>query len=146
MARGSKGTVAMALATVFAFLSAFHVIGIFGLWQSLAVIPSVAGEPTHYPAGLSWLAVAVALVLAALVVLVRGDVILRSIPSGLSTLACLTLGGVFVLRAIGEFRFFGFFRSVTDTRFAFWDTWLYTPLCLVIGLSTLWLSRTPRAQ
>ncbi len=140
-----KGTVAMSLATVFALLSLFHVIGALGHWRSLAVIPVVSGEVPHYPSSSSWLAVAAALALAALVVLVRGDIILPSIPSRLSTLACLILGAVFVLRAIGEFRFFGFFRSVTDTRFAFWDTLLYTPLCLVIGVSALWLARTPRA-
>ncbi len=143
--RRSKRTVAISLATVFALLSVFHVIGAFGTWRSLAVIPTVAGEPPHYPSALSWLGVAGLLALAALVVVVRGDVILRSIPPRLSTLACLTLGAVFVLRSIGEFRFFGFFRTVTGTSFAFWDAWLYTPLCLVIGLGALWLARTPRS-
>lgn len=141
-----KRTVTVSLAVLFALLSVFHVIGAFGLWRSLAVVPVIPGEPPHYPASLSWLGVAGALGLAALVVLVRGDVLLRWVPSRLSTLACAVLGGVFVVRAIGDLRFFGFFRSVTDTSFAFWDTWLYTPLCLVIGLSTLWLASTPRAR
>lgn len=141
----TRQPVAISLAAVFVLLSVFHILGASGLWRSLAVVPVVPGEPTHYPAPLSWLAVAGALALAALVVLVRGDVVLRSIPSSLSTLACFVLGGVFVLRTIGEFRFFGLFRSVTDTDFAFWDTWLYTPLCLVIGLTTLWLARTSRS-
>ena len=39
-----------------------------------------------------------------------------------------------------------YFKSITGTDFAFWDTWLYTPLCLVIGLRALWLASTPRAR
>ena len=140
----SKRGAAILLAALFVLLSAFHVVGAFGLWRSLAVIPTVPGETAHYPASLSWLGVAALLALAALVVLVRGDLLLTSAPRFLSTLACLGLGGVFILRSIGEFRFFGFFRSVTGTSFAFWDTWLYTPLCLVIGVSALWLCTTRR--
>ena len=40
--RRSKRTVAISLATVFALLSVFHVIGAFGTWRALAVIPTVA--------------------------------------------------------------------------------------------------------
>ena len=79
-------------------------------------------------------------------VLARADLILRAIPTKLTTLACLVLGAVFVLRAIGEFRTLGFFKTITGTDFAFWDTWLYTPLCLMIGLGALWLATTPRAR
>lgn len=145
MIRGMKRPLATALAVVFILLSVFHVIGAFGLWRSLAVVPELPGEPRHYPSSLSWLGVAGALGLAALVVVVRGDLLLRAVPSRLSTVACLGLGGVFVLRTIGDFRFFGFSRTVTGTAFALWDTWLYTPLCLVIGLGVLWLASTSRA-
>ena len=144
----AKGTavVATALAVVFATLSIFHVVGAFGTWRSAAIYPEVPGEVPHYPSSLSWLGVAVALALAALVVLVRGGFILPSVPSWLSKVTCFVLGSVFVLRSIGEFQFFGFFRTVTETRFAFWDTWFYTPLCLVIGLCTLWLAMTAKAS
>jgi hypothetical protein len=36
---------------------------------------------------------------------------------------------VFMLRAVGNLRTFGFFKTVTGTPFARWDTWLYSPLC-----------------
>lgn len=41
---------------------------------------------------------------------------------------------VFLLRAIGEFRYVGFFKRVKDTQFANLDTRYYSPLCLIISL------------
>ena len=146
MSPGLKRTVAIALAAVFALLSAFHVVGALGAWTSLPIIPTVPGELAQWPSSLSWMGVAGALALAAVVVLTRGDLILRSLPPWLSTTACLVLGAVFVLRAIGEFRFLGFFKTIAGTDFAFWDTWLYTPLCLALGLGALWLASTPRTR
>ncbi len=64
----------------------------------------------------------------------------------LSTFACVVLGAVFLLRTMGDFHVLGFFKSVTGTPFADWDTLLYTPLCLVIGIAALLLSATPRTR
>ena len=94
----------------------------------------------------AYLTIAAALAFAALVVLARGDLLLTSVPPILSTLACSILGVIFVLRAMGEFRMLGFFKSIKGTDFAFWNTLLYTPLCLALGLGALWLATTPRAR
>jgi hypothetical protein len=42
---------------------------------------------------------------------------------------------VFALRAMGDFRFVGFFKSMGDEPFRSWDTWLYSPLCLAIAVA-----------
>ena len=47
---------------------------------------------------------------------------------------------LFLLRAIGDFRFVGFFKSVTDTNFARWDTILFSPLCLFIAVVAFLIS------
>ena len=146
MPRGWKGGISASLGIVFALLSAFHIVGAFGVSDDLPVVPVVSERPTPMPSSLSWLAVAAALAVAPLVVLARGDLILTSTPPTMSTFACSVLGLVFVLRAVGEFRMFGFFRSITGTDFAFWDAWLYTPLCLALGLGALWLATTRRAR
>ncbi len=44
---------------------------------------------------------------------------------------------VFILRAIGEFKYVGFFKKVKQTRFGRADTKLFSPLCLTIGLAGL---------
>lgn len=44
------------------------------------------------------------------------------------------IAGIFFLRAVGEFKLVGFFKRASDTPFAYWDTWLFSPLCLVIAI------------
>jgi hypothetical protein len=44
------------------------------------------------------------------------------------------IAGVFMLRAIGEFKYVGFFKKVRKTAFGLNDTKFYSPLCLLIGL------------
>jgi len=44
------------------------------------------------------------------------------------------LAVVFLLRAIGNRKTFGFFKVVQGTPFAYWDTRLYSPLCLALSL------------
>nr|WP_288932106.1 DUF3995 domain-containing protein [uncultured Allomuricauda sp.] len=41
---------------------------------------------------------------------------------------------IFLLRAVGEFKYVGFFKSVRKTDFAKLDTKLFSPLCLIIGI------------
>lgn len=38
-----------------------------------------------------------------------------------------------VLRCVGDFRYFGVGRRVADSPFAYWDRYLYTPLCLLMA-------------
>lgn len=40
---------------------------------------------------------------------------------------------IFILRAIGDFKYVGFFKEIKTTEFANLDTNFYSPLCLVIG-------------
>ena len=49
---------------------------------------------------------------------------------------------IFFLRAIGEFWLVGFFKKVSDTPFAHWDTWLFSPLCLIIAVIAFILAYT----
>jgi len=49
---------------------------------------------------------------------------------------CL-LGGmavVFTARAIGDFKYLGFFKSVKSTTYAHWDTRVYSPLALLLAV------------
>lgn len=142
-----KSGVAIALGAVFMLLCGLHVYwALGGKSVGSAVVPIVSGKPAFQPSRFATMAVATALALAALVVLVRGDLLRTALPPWLSTWAAVGLGAVFVLRAVGEFRLVGFFKSVRGTPFAFWDTWLYSPLCLALGLGALWLATTPRSR
>jgi len=39
---------------------------------------------------------------------------------------------VFSGRVVGDFRWFGIFKRVTRTPFAWWNTWIYIPLCVLL--------------
>jgi hypothetical protein len=40
-------------------------------------------------------------------------------------------------RAIGDSNLVGFFKEVKGSRFARWDTWVYSPSCVVLGAGLL---------
>lgn len=40
---------------------------------------------------------------------------------------------IFILRAIGDFKYVGFFKRIKETNFGKLDTKLFSPLCLLIG-------------
>ncbi|MFM9946257.1 MAG: DUF3995 domain-containing protein [Bacteroidia bacterium] len=49
---------------------------------------------------------------------------------------------IFVARAIGNFRYFGFTKTFNEGQFAQLDTYLYSPLCILLALSALFSSST----
>ena len=59
------------------------------------------------------------------------------VPAWLSRYGLWLLAGVFLLRAIGDFRYVGFTKKVRATRFAQLDTRFYSPLCLLMSTNTL---------
>lgn len=47
----------------------------------------------------------------------------------------IIIGAIFLLRAIGDFRYVGFTKRYRRTRFARMDTRFYSPLCFIIAVS-----------
>lgn len=47
---------------------------------------------------------------------------------------------IFLLRAMGDFKYIGFFKKVKETDFAVRDTRFYSPLCLFIGLNGVFVA------
>ena len=115
-----------------------------GMLQLNVTVPEVNGRPAFQPGRLMTAAVAVALAMAALTVLLCARVVVTELPVWLTTWATVALGTLFLLRAVGEFRLVGFFKSVRGSRFARWDTWLFSPLCLGLGAGCLWVARLAR--
>jgi len=89
------------------------------------------------------LLVAAALAVAVWLVLERGGVAPRSLlPERLAGYGGWALAAVFILRGIGDFRWVGLFKTRRGTLFARWDTLLYSPLCLLIGVGAIVIIRT----
>lgn len=123
-------------AGVLALIALLHVFWAFGgRWGASAAIPEIPGQgPAFRPGVLATLAVAAALTAAAYLVLARLEVFPRAWPRSLETGLLFAGAAVFALRAMGEFRYVGFFARVRDTRFAQMDRRLYSPLCLGLAL------------
>jgi hypothetical protein len=125
-------------------LHAYWALG--GRWGSAFTVPTVSGQRMFNPTPAATWLVCFAFGIAA--VMVMGKVGWIGIgPLGWVFDACLWgLSLVFLLRAIGNLRSFGFFKTVKGTPFAQWDTWLYSPLCVLMAMLAAGLARLPRER
>jgi glucan phosphoethanolaminetransferase (alkaline phosphatase superfamily) len=69
--------------------------------------------------------------------LIKANLIPITLPQLITNYGLYALASVLIIRAIGDFKYAGFFKTVKDTPFAVYDTKYYSPLCLFLGLSTL---------
>lgn len=124
----------------------FVLSGIHLYWMAggrkgaLAAIPSHGSELLFRPTKVATGIVAGALALAGWFVLELGEVIEWHVfPDWLYTYGGWALAGIFLVRSVGDFRWMGFFKKEIGSRFAKWDSALYSPLCLFIGFCMLWI-------
>lgn len=114
-------------------IGGLHVYWAFGgRWGISVVIPTTSGSGklTFKPGTIATLIVAILLFSAALLLSIQGR-LLPVIPSfPWVKWGCWLCVFVFGLRAIGDFKYVGLFKRVKQTRFAKYDTFLFTPLCL----------------
>jgi hypothetical protein len=133
--------VALLLSGILAILGLIHVYWAFGgQTGSAAAVPESAGRPAFKPSRSSTLAVAFALFVAAALVMAAARLIADPFPPPTVRILTFGLGAVFVVRSIGDFRLLGFFKRVRGSRFAQLDTFVYAPLCLVLGLAALFVA------
>lgn len=135
----------LVLVFIFAGIAFIHVYwGGGGKWGADDVIPSTeAGKKLMAPRTFECFAVAAAfLALIAFVVIKAKWILIFSLPDWLNSYGLLIIAFVFLLRAIGEFKYVGFFKKVKSTRFARMDTRLYSPLCAFIAMVCILWSLT----
>jgi hypothetical protein len=136
-----KNILGILLAAIFAVLGLFHVYWAFGgRVGSAAAIPTVNGERLFSPSVLATMLVAAALFLAMLTILGQIGWFGETIPRWIFRLATFGIAALFLVRAIGDFKILGFFKHASSSGFAFWDTFLFSPLCLFIAIAALLIS------
>jgi Protein of unknown function (DUF3995) len=91
------------------------------------------GQPPTIPSTRAFVGVAVVLLLFAGLVAATGGIVRVGIPARYLSWLCFALSLGLLARAIGEFRYVGFFKRVRGTRFAQLDTLVYSPLCLLLA-------------
>ena len=135
--------VRVALAAVFGAIAALHVYWALSGTSTGAAVPSrIDGRPLFQPTRVGTLAVAAALAMAAAIVLGRAGVLGPYPDFILYRTGAWAVGLVLLARAVGDFRYVGFFKREHRTRFARMDTRFYTPLCLAVAAATLYLAAT----
>ena len=122
---------AAALVLIFVGLSGIHWYWAFGGKLSVAGVPEVGGRPVFTPGPVTTVAVATLLMVAAFVSASQAE-LLGLERSGASRVGVASLAVLFLLRAVGDLRLVGFFKSVRRTPFGRMDTWVYSPLCVVV--------------
>ncbi|TCC96977.1 DUF3995 domain-containing protein [Pedobacter hiemivivus] len=131
--------IAILLFFIFLLLSGIHIYWAFGgKWASTAVIPTKEDEvKIAMPSAFGTLVVAAGLMGFGLLVLARSGLLDISLPNWLLKYGLWAIAGIFLLRAVGDFRYVGFFKKYKKTRFGRNDTKYYSPLCLAIVLMIL---------
>ncbi|AJY75924.1 DUF3995 domain-containing protein [Paenibacillus beijingensis] len=125
-------------AIILGLISLLHYYWAFGgRWGVHVVMYAREGEhqPAHYPGAAATIIVATLILLAGFLLPIQGGYV-PSIEANLWTRSgCIVCAFVFVVRAIGEFKYLGFFKRVRHSAFSKYDTWLYSPLCLYLGIT-----------
>lgn len=135
--------VGIVLAVIFALLGLLHLYwAAGGRFGRGVAIPTAGGggERLLNPSPFGTVLVAAALFAAALVVLGRLKFWGAVVPGWIFYVGTWVIAVLFLLRTIGDFRYVGFFKSVSGTDFARWDTMLFSPLCLFIAVAAFLIS------
>lgn len=138
--------VALLLVSILCLLAFLHLYWLFGgSWGKASTLPTRAksGEKLFSPRWGSTLAVAVALMAAASLVAWRGGLLTLPLSTEVAKVGTWGVAAVFLLRAIGDFRYLGLFKRVRSTRFARMDTLVFTPLCLAVSVLAAWVALVP---
>ena len=135
-------TISILVATAFAGLALLHIYwALGGKLDTRKMIPVVNGKPVFTPGAFGAFVVAMVLACFAAVALALGfcDIVAVDYQPYVK-FPGFAVGGVLFLRAIGEFRYVGFFKRVRGSDFAKYDNWLYSPFSLFAGSAFLFLA------
>ncbi|HKT52493.1 MAG TPA: DUF3995 domain-containing protein [Candidatus Angelobacter sp.] len=120
---------------VLVLIGLLHVYWAMGGRAGITVaIPEFEGRSLFRPGPSLTFMVALLLFFAAMVVAIQAGMIFHEKFGLMPRAATIVLALVFAARAIGDFRYVGFFKRVTGTRFAKYDTLCYSPLCALLSL------------
>ena len=98
------------------------------------------GSPlTKVPGKIASFIVALGLFCFGLLYLINTQILLLVLPKYLNDYGYWVIAFIFLLRAVGDFKYIGIFRKVKTTSFAKKDRSIYTPLCVFISFLTFLL-------
>ncbi len=124
---------------IFLLLSLLHFYWAFGgqLWYQDVLPTNSSGLKRLNPSIAAGLIIALGLLFLALITIANQGLFDKYIKGKYFRYGTLVIAVIFLLRAIGDFKFIGFFKTIIRTRFAINDTQIFSPLCLFIAILSL---------
>ena len=124
------------LLAIFTALGLIHFYWLFGgKWGLKKVIPTKENQTSTLSIPkFATIIVALVLHLFGLIYLVKSGHINVQIPNFVAKYGYWIIPSIFILRAIGDFKYVGLFKKVKNTEFAKADSKWFVPLCLIVGI------------
>lgn len=124
---------------IFLILSLIHFYWAFGGTLGLEnVLPTNStGSKRMEPGLVATFIVAFGLLILIFITIGNKGILDKYIDRKYFRYGALLISVIFFIRAIGDFKFIGFFKTVNETRFASNDTLFFSPLCVLIALISL---------
>ncbi len=109
-----------------------------GKWGTNAVLPQINSQKRLFtPSPVATFAVAIPFFLISLIIAQAAGWFYFEILGQYITNLLFILIAVFTIRAIGDFKYVGFFKKIKNTEFAINDTKYFTPLCVFVSTTLL---------
>ncbi|MBZ9677128.1 DUF3995 domain-containing protein [Mesorhizobium sp. ES1-1] len=120
----------------------FHIYWGFGghIGASVSLPQREDGVPAVKETALGAIAVGLMLALVLLLLLAFTGTVRLPLSQQVLRIGVLVWALIFTARALSWSRYFGLFKHVRSTRFASYDTWFYSPSCLLLGLGLFYLA------
>src|SRR5437762_4367155 len=131
--------VSISLFLIFLFLSLIHFYwSAGGQWGKDAAIPSKKNNiKAISPGVLSTFIVGLGFLAFGIFILIKANLLHIPIPLLIKKNGLWFIAIIFIIRAIGEFKYIGFFKKIRCTKFGEYDTMYYSPLSLLIGILSI---------
>lgn len=129
-------TLSVVLAIIFIALGFVHFHWIFGgTWGLDKALPTKEnGERVLNPKKMDSAVVGLGLTTFGLFYALRTELVHIDLPTWITTYAGWLIPSIFILRAMGDFKYIGFFKKIKNTAFAKADSKIFSPLCLALAL------------
>ena len=106
-----------------------------GQWALDNALPqTIEGKRLFTPRKIDSAIVGLGLLLFASFYGIKSGLINFDLPSWIINYAGWIISSIFLLRAIGDFKYVGFFKKIKNTKFGEMDTKIYSPLCLFLAI------------
>jgi hypothetical protein len=121
------------------FIGMIHLSWAFGGKKGFtnALPRKASGELLFLPRKVDCMIVSLGLIAFSFLLLAQGEMISLPVTDTVVKGGSIFCGIIFIVRAVGDFKYLGIFKSIRNNKFAKYDSILYSPLCLYIGLTFL---------